>query len=360
MSDLGYGTETAEPAVASGSDAGNSWHGEASPADAYGRDPGAFAAEEQLPARQDSRAATWDDDLGYDEAGLPGNADDDLDGLTDGLAPRQDAYDATWGDNPQWDEAGLSGEYEGDLGALMDGLAPRQDAYDATWGDNPQWDDPDDDADMLGANHRNPYDDQEAPAEGDDDTAELGPQPSAGERDRSTTAEAEPAESAGEASARAEGAEQSPGGGADSIEVNEEHAADQSPLSASDRIAELEARLERLEHRGDAESSTGITGRERDTGQQAAVEAENPQTRHRRLPNDAALAMGAATAGGILTTVADFVPFMNADVAGIVSAAVAVGATTITWIRARREAKDAHRPEGRAANPRDAGPRHSR
>ncbi len=151
MSDLGYGTETAEPAVASGSDAGdNSWHGADSAAAMHDRDSDAFAAEDQFPARQDSRAATWDDDLGYDEAGLPGNADDDLDGLTDRLAPQQDAYDVTWGDNPQWDEAG-----------------------------------------MLGADYRNPYDEQEAPAEGDDGTADLGPQPTAGERGRSTAPEAE-------------------------------------------------------------------------------------------------------------------------------------------------------------------------
>ena len=45
----------------------------------------------------------------------------------------------------------------------------------------------------------------------------------------------------------------------------------------------------------------------------------------------------------MITTLADYVPFLHADVAGI--AASAVAAATVAWMRAKRETRHAHRPE---------------
>jgi hypothetical protein len=112
----------------------------------YDGDPGALAAQDQLPARQDSRAATWGDSPEYDdEADLGAEYDGDLEALTgqDHLPARQDSHAATWGDNPEYDEADLGAEYDGDLDAITaaDQLPARQDSRAATWGDSPEYDD---------------------------------------------------------------------------------------------------------------------------------------------------------------------------------------------------------------------------
>jgi hypothetical protein len=140
------GTETAEP-PAPAPEAGDSpGYGEAGLGAEYDGDLDALTAEDQLPARQDSRAATWGDSPEYDdEADLGAEYDGDLEALTaeDHLPARQDSHAATWGDNPEYDETDFGAEYDGDLDALTaeDQLPARQDSRAATWGDSPVYDD---------------------------------------------------------------------------------------------------------------------------------------------------------------------------------------------------------------------------
>jgi hypothetical protein len=67
-----------------------------------------LADEDQLPTRQDARAATWSEDPEYyDESDPDPQYDADLDALTadeDHLPTRQDARAATWGEDPNTTE----------------------------------------------------------------------------------------------------------------------------------------------------------------------------------------------------------------------------------------------------------------
>jgi len=150
MTEAYYGTETAEPAAVPAQDAGDGpGQDETSLGAGYDDDTAALAAEEQLPARQDSRAATWGDNPEYDEydeSDLGAEYDGDLEALTaaDQLPARQESRAATWGDSPVYDdEADLGAEYDGDLEALTAGdqLPARQESRAATWGDSPVYDD---------------------------------------------------------------------------------------------------------------------------------------------------------------------------------------------------------------------------
>jgi hypothetical protein len=140
------GTETAEPAAPAQEASDNVGYREAGPGTEYDGDLDAIAAADQLPARQDSRAATWGDSPVYDdEADLGAEYDGDLEALTgqDHLPARQDSHAATWSDNPEYDEADPGVEYDGDLDAIAaaDQLPARQDSRAATWGDSPVYDD---------------------------------------------------------------------------------------------------------------------------------------------------------------------------------------------------------------------------
>jgi len=119
MTEAYYGTETAEPAAAPAQEAGDSpGHDETSLGAGYDDDTAAPAAEDQLPARQDSRAATWGDSPEYDESDLGAAYDGDLEALTaEGQLPaRQDSRAATWGDNPgYYDETEMATDHDGDL-----------------------------------------------------------------------------------------------------------------------------------------------------------------------------------------------------------------------------------------------------
>ena len=142
MTEAYYGTETAEPAAAPAQDAGDSpGYDEAGLGAGYDEDTAALAAEDQLPARQDSRAATWGENPEYDESDPSAEYDGDLDALTaeDQLPVRQDSRAASWGENPEYDESDLGAGYDGDLAALTaeDQLPTRQESRAATWGDNP-------------------------------------------------------------------------------------------------------------------------------------------------------------------------------------------------------------------------------
>jgi hypothetical protein len=260
--------------------------------------PNARAAEDRLPTRQDARAATWGDDPEYDDQNDPDTEHDtDLGALTaaqDRLPTRQDARAATWGDDPEYDDQNDPDTgHDTDLGAL-------------TADDDYALDSDQDDLDQAAA-------DQGAPATGPDDP---------------------PAE------ACAEQDERSPGGTSERITELEAENAQQA-----NSITDLQARLERLERGNQADPSTGITGQEHDQAQRDTAKAEDVQTQRRHRPTDEALALGAAATGGLITTVADYVPFLHADVAGIAASAVAVGAATVTWMRARREDRHADRSQ---------------
>ena len=148
MTEAYYGTETAQPAAAPAQEAGDSpGYDEAGLRAGYDGDAAALAAEDQLPARQESRAATWGDNPDYDETDLSADYDGDAAALTaeDQLPARQDSRTATWGDNPEYDESDLGAGYDGDLEALAaeDQLPARQESRAATWGDNPDYDETD-------------------------------------------------------------------------------------------------------------------------------------------------------------------------------------------------------------------------
>jgi hypothetical protein len=145
MTEAYYGTETAEPAAAPAQDAGDSpSYDEVGLGAGYDGDAAALAAEQQLPARQDSRAATWGDNPEYDEydeSDLGAEYDGDLEALTAGdqLPARQESRAATWGDSPVYDdEADLGAEYDGDLEALTAGDRSRGAAEDHAPGSPPR------------------------------------------------------------------------------------------------------------------------------------------------------------------------------------------------------------------------------
>ena len=149
MTEAYYGTGTAEPSAAPAQDAGDSpGYDKAGLGGAgYDGDAAALAAEDQLPARQDSRAATWGDNPDYDETDLSAEYDGDAAALAaeDQLPARQESRAAIWGDNPEYDESDLGAGYDGDLEALAaeDQLPARQESRAATWGDNPDYDETD-------------------------------------------------------------------------------------------------------------------------------------------------------------------------------------------------------------------------
>jgi len=260
----------------------------------------------------------------------------------DRLPTRQDARAATWGDNPVYeDEDDLGAEYDGGFGTLTadeDQLPTRQDARAATWGDNPVYEDEDD----LGAE----YDGGFGTLTAEDHALDS----DESDRDQAAAEEAEPA------TGRPDGFD---AGVPDSNGASPAEQAEEAPADTRERItaleaenarlgktiADLQARLERLEHAGPAEQRTEVTSRERDTGQWAATEAAQGHPRRWKVPSDEGLTLGAATAGGVLTAMADYVPYVHADIAGIVASGAAVGAAGITWMRSRREGKHGHRSE---------------
>ena len=82
-----------------------------------------IAGQDELPAREESRQATWGDDPDYYDATEPGaEYDGDVDAFLAGedeLPTPQESRAHTWGDNPEYyDEADLASEYDGDPGAL--------------------------------------------------------------------------------------------------------------------------------------------------------------------------------------------------------------------------------------------------
>jgi hypothetical protein len=179
MTEAYYGTETAELAAAPAREAGDSpGHDETSLGAGYDDETAALAAEDQLPARQDSRAATWGDSPDYDESDLSAEYDGDLEAVTaEGQLPaRQESRAATWGDSPVYDdedEADLGAEYDGDLDAVTaEGQLPaRQDSRAATWGDSPVYDDEAD----LGAEYDGDLDALTAEDRGRDAAEDHGP-----------------------------------------------------------------------------------------------------------------------------------------------------------------------------------------
>jgi hypothetical protein len=333
--------------------------------------------QDELPTPQESRAATWGDNPEYyDETDLATEYDGDIDAFIaeqDELPTPQESGAATWGDSPEYyDETDLATEYDGDLSALT---TDDHDPYDtqqaiADTGDHSPGDQhartslgPGNDlqeTDPLEApeadravneDHDNDPDTVsvavEQPATGTDHaTIEPGPQSSTEERERSTGAEAIPGESKDTASAGAGIPAESPGEAADSSEVNREPDAEHSPAGASDRIAALEARLERLEHDRQTEPETKVTGQDLSSGERADVKETEGHLGRWRLPSDARLNLCALIAGGVLSEAADYIADGAAHHAfGIAGVGLSVGVGIVGVVRENRKSKNAHRPE---------------
>lgn len=285
-------------------------HGEAST-------QAALKYEDQLPARQDARAATWDEDPEYDDNGTAAKEyEGDLDALTpdDQLPARQDARAAAWDEDADYDhEDDPAAQYDGDLDAITAGydqLPARQDARAATWDDHPV------------------YHDEGSPDIPDD----AGADDHVLDSDQDDLDQTAVGQGAPETGRPADTSERITGVEAENARLGQ-------------TITDLQARLERLEQGSQTEPSHRLTGQERDTAQKDAIEADNRQARPWRRPTDEALALGAAATGGVITTVADFVPYLHADVAGVAASAIAVGAAAVTWMRTRGEAGHANRRE---------------
>ncbi|MGH3245861.1 MAG: hypothetical protein ACRDOI_06565, partial [Trebonia sp.] len=101
MSDLSYGTETTEPAVVPAHDTDNPAHDAAGLDTGHDENPGTLTADDQLPTRQESRAATWDDSPGYDETGPGAEYDVDLESLTAENRGREPTEDPVSGNPPR-------------------------------------------------------------------------------------------------------------------------------------------------------------------------------------------------------------------------------------------------------------------
>jgi hypothetical protein len=96
-----------------------------------------------------------------------------------------------------------------------------------------------------------------------------------------------------------------------------------------------EARLERLEQTRLDVPATSI--RDRDQGVQGGADQQTKLERDRKVPSSEALLFGATVIGGVVTTVADYVQYVPASIAGITAGVFAAGATAVAWMRKRRE-----------------------
>lgn len=232
-----------------------------------------------------------DDHAEYDDAELDARI-----AAEDTLPTRQEARAYTWGenaDNPDPGDSNPGLADGGDLGAFIteqDRLPTRQEARAYTWGDT----------------------DSGPTAEAPDSSAAI----------------------------PAERAERSPADNSERIATLE---AEITQLGVT--ITDLRAHLERVEHTSQSEAATKVTGKESDSGQQAEIEETKGRPRRWGLPSDAAVALGATTASSVITTIADHVPYLHADIAGMLANAVAVGAAGVTWMRSKNEGKHGHRPK---------------
>jgi hypothetical protein len=109
-------------------------------------------------------------------------------------------------------------------------------------------------------------------------------------------------------------------------------------------FAALEARLERIEQYRQDTPASEIADRRQPRGDRE--EGLDEQEGRRSGPSDEALLFGATAAGGILTTVADFVSSMPAADAGIAASFLAAGAAGVAWIHKRREAEHGDQSKG--------------
>ena len=262
-----------------------------------------LADQDQLPTRQDARAATWGQDPEYDDENDPDTGyDADPGALTaaeeDRLPTRQDARAATWGQDPDYyDENDPGEQYDGDPGALTaDGHALDTDQ---------------DDPDQAAAG-------QDTPA--------------------TTEPDAPPAEAPDSmAASPADQEERSPASTSERITELEAENAQQAKS-----ITDLEARLERLEQGSQERPAAGIPDRARDVDD---LPGETTEREHgRRLPSDARLALGGTVAGIALTTAAEHMPTGPGHMMEYLGGALSVGISAIAVWRENRK-KDVHRPE---------------
>jgi hypothetical protein len=109
-------------------------------------------------------------------------------------------------------------------------------------------------------------------------------------------------------------------------------------------VEALEARLERLEQNQDDNLAVKAAD-DRTRGGLAEDSARAKQEQGKKAPSDEAVIFGAAAIGGALTTAADFVTYVPADIAGIGASFLAAGAAGVAWMHKRREGRHADRSE---------------
>jgi hypothetical protein len=253
----------------------------------------------------------------------------------DELPSRAESRARTWGDNPEYlDEPYLDAEYYADLDAFLaeeDELPSRAESRARTWGDNPEFTDETD---------LDPEYDTEQPGPGvvpGAPTADGGVQ-------QGDELSADPNPSRDALDIESEDPAREPERPPPDVKgrVGELEAVN---AELSKRISDLQARCERLEHSGKPEPESGVLARERDTSQWSGIKENDGNPRRWSVPSNEALAFGATAAGGVITTIAGYVPYLHADLAGMVANAVAIGATGVAWMRSRKEEKHGHRPE---------------
>jgi hypothetical protein len=235
----------------------------------------------------------------------------------DELPTPEESRAATWGDNPQYyDETDLATEYDGDASTYHsweDDLPTPEESRAATWGDNPQY-----------------YDETDLATEYDGDLDAL----TASEPGTSGDTEA--------VSAETRNPEESPDPTADTSDVNQDPAADRIP-AANERIAELEARLERLEHASQPMSDGPLLSNERDVDK---IPGQTTERQHRWRMSDARLGLGSAIVGSGLSEAADFIVGGPEHYAfGVVGSVISIGVAAIAASRESRKDKHVRTPE---------------
>jgi hypothetical protein len=355
-----------------------------------------IADQDELPTPAESREATWGDNPDYDdEADLDARYDADIDAFLaeqDELPTPQESRAKTWGDNPDYyDETDLASEpdagnpdpdsgHTAETRGVEDDLAEPDAQEVSATGSHSQ------DAASITDEHPVPAEADPATTEPDPELSSEQHEPDAVSSDiaEPTADDAAAADRANpttdepdQAGATESNADAAPSPDAERISALEAENADfrQQITDANKQITELKAqrdeqtaRVDRIEQflassgwrpdSGNADPDQGVdksetvdapdpatkvSGKDVDSAEQSRDKADDGHPSRWNLPSDTALSLGATTAGGILTAVADHVPYLHADIAGMMASGVGVGAAYITWMRSKREGKHDHR-----------------
>ena len=290
--------------------------------------------------------------LSQDAVGDAGErADTDYDGDTHGdvgaeairaredeLPSREDSRASTWGDSPEYiDEADLDDEYYAEFDAFLadeDRLPSRAESRSQTWGDNPEY---------LDESDLDVGEDQDPPESPKADTAdETGDDP-ADQGDDSAEEPVPPDKVPESATAATERLPREVSDRLTGLETTNSELRQENVELRQD-VADLKAAVARLERVNQPEPSSRIANEEDGKAQKDGSKTEARHMSGWHMPTDQALAVGAA-ASETIAAISDYVPHVNPGAVGITASVVAVGAAAVTWFRARKEAKHAHRPK---------------